>query len=397
MKAMESAGIPGAGVARRAGTPRGAPTGVQAMKYWLIVWVSACSPAAGETVAFSPPPSTARPDGTVRLARESRPYVVAEKIAPGASSPVVLAPARIAFRDGAVSQVNLSVAGRITQVHVKTGDRVKAGDALVTISSPDAAAARAQLAAATAEHDAQVQEAARQDGMARSGVGVDSERVAGKARLRQTEAELARAQATATILGGGGGSTVVLRAPIEGTVIARHATVGAVAQPGGDPLIEIGNPASLWVVADVFERELAQVKDGAAVDIALPTRAAPVAGHVVSVGSALTGALRTAPVYIAFDAPAGDGGDVRSGMFARAAIKAPPGKSIVLPAESVLIEDGKTYVVYVKTGEDLFVARKVEVGRSIDGRIEILSGLAPGEQVVTRGALLLDGAAEQLL
>jgi cobalt-zinc-cadmium efflux system membrane fusion protein len=102
-------------------------------------------------------------------------------------------------------------------------------------------------------------------------------------------------------------------------------------------------------------------------------------------------------VYIAFDAPVGDGGDVRSGMFARAAIKAPPGKSIVLPAESVLIEDGKTYVVYVKTGEDLFVARKVEVGRSIDGRIEILSGLAPGEQVVTRGALLLDGAAEQLL
>jgi cobalt-zinc-cadmium efflux system membrane fusion protein len=192
----------------------------------------------------------------------------------------------------------------------------------------------------------------------------------------------------------------VLRAPIDGTVIARHATVGAVAQPGGDSLIEIGNPAALWVVAEVFERELAQVHDGAAVDIELPTRTTPAAGHVVSVGSALTGALRTAPVYIAFDDAAAPGpGDpaARAGMFARAAIKAPAGQSIVLPAAAVLIEDGKTYVVYVKTGEDLFAARKVEVGRSIDGRVEVLRGVAPGDEVVIRGALLIEGAAEQLL
>jgi cobalt-zinc-cadmium efflux system membrane fusion protein len=121
----------------------------------------------------------------------------------------------------------------------------------------------------------------------------------------------------------------VLRAPIEGTVISRHATVGAVAQPGGDPLIEIGNPTALWVVAEVFERELAQVRDHAEVDLELPTRVAPVPGHVVSVGSALTGALRTAPVYIGFDAP---DVDVRAGMFARAAIKAPAATSIAVPA-----------------------------------------------------------------
>jgi cobalt-zinc-cadmium efflux system membrane fusion protein len=338
----------------------------------------------------------------VRLAKQSRPYVVTEKVALGAASPVVLAPARIAFRDGAVSQVNLPITGRVTAIHVKTGDRVKAGDPLVTISSPDAAAARAQLAAAIAEHDAAVQEAARQDAMAKSGVGVDSERVTVQSHLRQSEAELARAQTTVTILGGGAGPTVVLRAPIDGTVIARHATVGAVAQPGGDPLIEIGNPSSLWVVAEVFERDLAQVHDGAAVDIELPTRAAA-AGHVVSVGSALTGALRTAPVYIAFDDDGGAGAPgtaipaVRAGMFARAAIKAPAGKTIVLPAEAVLIEDGKTYVVYVRVGDDQFASRKVEVGRSIDGRVEVLSGVAVGDEVVTRGALLIDGAAEQLL
>ena len=363
---------------------------------WLgLACVAACSSAVGETVSFSPPPSTPRPDGTVRLSRRSAPYVTTQKVERGASSPVVLAPARLAFRDGAVSQVATPIVGRIAEIHVKAGDRVKPGDALVTISSPDAAAARAQLAAAGAEHDAAVQEAARQNAMAESGVGVETERVAAHARLRQTEAELARTQTTVAMLGGGGGSTVVLRAPIEGTVIARHTTVGGVAQPGGDPLIEIGNPTALWVVAEVFERDVAQVKDNAEVDIELSTRGAPVKGHVVSIGSALTGALRTAPVYIAFDDAASDA--VRAGMFARAAIKAPAGKSIVLPAESVLIEDGKTYVVYVRVGEDLFAPRKVEVGRSIDGRVEVLSGVAPGDEVVTRGALLIESAAEQLM
>jgi cobalt-zinc-cadmium efflux system membrane fusion protein len=240
--------------------------------------------------------------------------------------------------------------------------------------------------------------------MGKSGVGVDSERVAAQSKLRQSEAELARAQTTSGMLGGGAGSTVVLRAPIAGTVIARHTTVGAVAQPGGEPLIEIGNPTALWVVAEVFERELAQVRDNAAVDIELSTTAAPVPGHVASVGSALTGAMRTAPVYITFDDHGESAGAhaiadtaLRAGMFARAAIKAPAGKSIVLPVEAVLIKDGKIYLVYVKTGEDLFVARKVQVGRSIDGAVEVISGVVEGEDVVIKGALLLDGAAEQLL
>src|SRR5262249_5586818 len=101
-----------------------------------------------------------------------------------------------------------------------------------------------------------------------------------------------------------------------------------------------------------------------------------------------------APVFVMLD----DAADARAGMFARASIKAPPGdKAIVLPAEAVLVKDGKSYVVYVKTGDDLFAPRPVQVGPSIDGKVEIVSGLAAGDQVVVKGALLLDNAAEQLL
>ena len=360
-----------------------------------LVFAAACSstaasPPAGNAPAISSPQS----DGNVRLEPGSRAYVGTTRVVLGADTPVVRAPARLAFRDGAVAQVNMPVAGRVTAVHVKTGDKVAVGTPLLTLSSPEAAAARASAAGARAEHDVAITELARQDKMAAGGVGVESERAAAAARLRQTEVELARAQTTSALLGGGGGSTVVLVSPIEGIVISRRATVGSVAQPGGDPLIELGNPSSLWVIADVFERDLGQVKEGAAVAVELSTRATPVAGHVISVGQALTGSLRTAPVYIALDA---DDPGVRAGMFARAAISLPAGQSIVLPSEAVLIKDGKTTLVYVKKAEGVFAPRPVEIGSSIAGKVQILSGIAAGDEVVTKGALLLDGAAEQLL
>jgi cobalt-zinc-cadmium efflux system membrane fusion protein len=361
----------------------------------MLVCLSACSGKAESQTTFSPPPSAATQDKTVQISEHSRPYIATSPVALESAAGVVRAPAKVAFRDGAVSQINLPVPGRVTQVHVKTGDRVKAGDPLMTLLSPEAAATRASLSAALAEHDAAKKELERQDQMAKQGVGIESERVAAEARLRQIEAELARAQTTSGMLGGGGGSTIVLRAPIDGTVISRRATVGTVAEPGGDPLIEIGNPNSLWVVAEVFERDLTQVHEGADVDVELSTDDKPVHGRVATVGTALTGSLRTAPVYVALDEGMMD--KIRSGMFARATIKAAVGQSIVLPAESVLIKDGKIFEVFVKTQADRYTPREVTVGRSIDGKVEVLTGLKPGEEVVTKGALLLDSEADQLL
>ncbi|HEY4180192.1 MAG TPA: efflux RND transporter periplasmic adaptor subunit [Kofleriaceae bacterium] len=330
----------------------------------------------------------------MKIGEASRPYVISKAVTLDDDAAVVRAPARVSFRDGALSQVNLPVTGHVVAVHVATGDKVKAGDPLITLTSPDAAAARASAKAAIAEHDAAAKEYQRQSTMATSGVGIDSERVAAEAHMRQTEAELARAQTTVALLGSGGGSTIVLRAPIAGTIIARRATVGSVAQPGGESLIDIGNPAALWIVAEVFERDLMQVHEGADVDIELASGDKPVHGKVASIGSALTGSMRTAPVYIALD---GEMPDARSGMYARASIKSQAGKAIVLPSDAVLIKDGKNYIVYVKSAPDTYVAKKVSVGHSIDGKVQILSGLTVGDQVVIKGALLLDGEAEQLL
>ena len=87
---------------------------------------------------------------------------------------------------------------------------------------------------------------------------------------------------------------------------------------------------------------------------------------------------------------------LRPGMYGRVEIEAADA-GLTLPVEAVLIKDGKDPVVYVETDPLTFVRRSVVVAQPVDGRVQIVSGLSPGDKVVVRGALLLDGAADQLL
>ena len=198
-------------------------------------------------------------------------------------------------------------------------------------------------------------------------------------------------------IGKGTGSAVVVRAPIAGIVIARKASAGMAVQSGGDPLVEIGDTNALWVVADVFERDLSHVQPGAKTRIVFPSLNREMEGRVASVGGVVASALRTAPVYLTPVGPTDAKGlALRPGMYGRVEIDASDA-GLTLPVGAVLIKDGKDPVVYVQKDALTFVRRRVVVAQPVEGRVQIVSGLAPGEKVVVRGALLLDGSSDQLL
>jgi cobalt-zinc-cadmium efflux system membrane fusion protein len=162
---------------------------------------------------------------------------------------------------------------------------------------------------------------------------------------------------------------------------------------GGDALVEVGDPAQLWVVADVPERELPQIIDGAQAQLDLTTLAEPLQARVISIGAVVSTGLRTAPVRMALASrPEG----LRPGMYGWVRLQG-NADTMTLPVEAVLIKDGKDSVVYVAKDEQTFERRVVTVGRPLDGRVPVVSGLQAGERVVVRGALLLDGSGEQLL
>ncbi len=365
----------------------------------VLAVLSGCGRSEGgplhpeSTTGDPPAEEAATGDGLLHLSLESARYIGTEPVAADPDPLPLRLPARLEFRDGAVSEVGATMAGRVTTVRVRSGDRVKVGDPLVVVSSPDAASARTGLATALAALREARAALDRQQRMSDEGVGVARDRLAAEVRLTEAEAEADRARATANFIGDGDGATITLRAPIAGVVLAVKATPGATVAPGGEGLVEVGDPASLWVVADVPERELSLVAEGSRAVLEIASLPGTLSGRVISVGAALSNGLRTAPVRIALDArPAG----MRPGMFGWARLEG-TGGGPTLPVDAVLIKDGRTSVVYVAKDERTFERREVVVGRAIGGRVPVVSGLAAGERVVVRGALLLDGSAEQLL
>lgn len=357
--------------------------------------------AAGCTAPEAHPAEAARtadaqaplPEGTVRLGAASLPFITVDAVAGGPADGVVEAPAHVEFRDDAVSRVGAPLDGRVVTVHVVLGQHVKAGDPLVTLECPDALTLRsASPVAAAALREARL-ELERQRRMQQEGVGIERDVVTAETRVATAEAEAARVAQALTTAGPGSGTTVVVRAPLAGVVTARRATAGLTVQHGTDPLVEIGNASSLWLVADVFERDLPRLHAGARTRVTLASAGEELAGRVASVGAVVSTELRTAPVYIAVEAR---GAALRPGQYGRASIEG-MASGLSLPVSAVLVKDGKDAVVYVEGGPGTFVRRRVVVSPPADGRVQVLSGLTAGERVVVKGALLIDGASDQLL
>jgi cobalt-zinc-cadmium efflux system membrane fusion protein len=298
----------------------------------------------------------------------------------------------VEFKDGAIAQIGAPLDGRVVKVHVRSGDVVHGGDPLVTLDCPDAAAVRAAVDTATASLREANAALDRERRMLDEGIGIEREKIEAETKVSESDAELARARASAAFVGKGSGTTVVVRAPISGTVTARKATEGMAVQHGGDPLVEIGDPSAVWVIADVFERDLLSVQPGATAQIELPE--GTLHGRVTSIGAVVASGLRTAPVRITLTT---EGKPLRPGMYGRAeiAVAADPGR-LTLPTEAVLVK-GKDTIVYIEKTPTTFERRTVVVGQPVAGRVPVISGLASGDRVVVRGALLLDGSADQLL
>jgi cobalt-zinc-cadmium efflux system membrane fusion protein len=332
-------------------------------------------------------------EGVVRVQDAQRSFIEVEEVSGARTGSTVTAPARVDFRDGAVSQVGAPLEGRVVTVHVLVGQRVSVGDPLVTLDCPDAATMRASAAVAQSSLREARLELERQRRMQQEGVGIERDVVAAETKVSAAEAERARVESGAASIGTGTGSAVIVRAPLGGVVIGRKASVGMAVQRGGDPLVEIGDTSALRIVADVFERDLPHLREGAKSRVTFPADDRQMQARVASVGSVVASGLRTAPVFLTVEAK---GVALRPGMYGRVEIDVADA-GLTLPANAVLIKDGKDPVVYVQRDRLTFVRRRVVTGQPVEGRVQIVSGLSPGDQVVVRGALLLDGAADQLL
>jgi cobalt-zinc-cadmium efflux system membrane fusion protein len=326
---------------------------------------------------------------------------------------------KVAFNEERMTPVFTPYAGRVLEVSASKGAVVQSGQPLLTIESPDLVAVQNDLAAARSdENKARIALDTAQKVAERARRLNEREALATK-DLQQAEADLSRAkdelrraeaavrfvESRLALFGKNAGQLiessnssgpdrrVVIRAPINGTIVERKVGNGQYVKPDTpDPLFMISDLSTVWVIVDVFESYLAKIRVGQSVEItvpAYPERRFP--ARISFINPTVDSATRTVHVRCSVPNP---GGLLKPDMFARINIGAASPRPVVVVPTCAVFTQGADSLVFVEEAPKRFRRRQVAVGREIQGFTVIESGLRPGDRVATRGVLLLDRIIE---
>jgi len=344
--------------------------------------------------AEPPTPQTGADAAGDARADSRKKYLVVEPAASAPAAAGIAVPGRIELRPQASSRLASPVAGRVVSVRARLGDLVAAGDELVMLRSAEAATVRSALRQAQARASAADALLQRHEEMMASGVGTEVERAEARTAATQARLDLELARNASALAGTGQGDLVSLRAPAAGIVVAVRAAVGAMTDPGAEPLVVIADATQLWAVAEVAEAHAHAYGKGQRAQVRVSSLDRALEGSIVGFASRVDADTRRRAVYVALE---GDLAGLTPGTYAELEFAGNGQGVVMLPATAVIIKDGRRRIAYVQRTDGSFEARVLRVGPTRDGKVTILAGLTAGEQVVVKGALLLDAEAEQQL
>jgi membrane fusion protein, heavy metal efflux system len=365
----------------------------------LAAAAGGCSRDASDAQA-DPPATPAFPAAAGPIVRIDPPMESAVKIQTVAVKTVartLRATGKVHLDEARVGRLVAPVAGQVFNLHVNVGDPVRRGDQLFLINSREAATAIEEYL--DGHRDLELAEktlAMTQDlyeHQAASKIAFEqAQNDAHKARAR-----VARAEGALRAIGLHAGSDdahldphVPIVSPLDGTVLERHVSDGQYVQPDPTPLLTIASLSTVWVEADVYERDLRLVHRGDTAEVA--TDAYPderFRARVARIGDVVDPATRTVKVRFLVANPALH---LKPEMFAAVTLFIRDvEQTITVPSTAVLTE-GAAAFVYVAIDHRTFARRRVELGAAAasDARC-IVKGLKPGDRVVTNGAVLLRG------
>lgn len=299
----------------------------------------------------------------------------------------------ITYDANRVSLIAPRADGRVVQVRADVGQPVRAGAPLAILSSPEIGRTQGELEEARARLEVARQNYEREKRLYEQSISSQKAVIEAEGEYRSAQAAYNSALAQLRAFGATAGDdgTYALVSPISGTVVERNATPGQIAGPETN-LFTVADLRRVWITADVYESDLAHVRNGAAAEVspqALPGRT--FAGRVTYAGGVVDPDSRTFKVRIVVENPQMV---LRPGMFAQVSIETTgagtgtTGPSVI--PELAIQDLNGTPVVFVALGSGRFVARRITVGaRTGGGRVTVLSGLQAGQQIVVDGAFRL--------
>ena len=355
-------------------------------------WMLVLCIGFGITACHDNPPSGS-PAG------ESRPATSPVQFVPATEAPIqdqLVLSAKVQADPARSFRVFPPASGRVLAIQVKPGDTVKRGERLALIESADAGSAQSDLAKAQIEADRAQRAADREKLLLDHGAVAEKDYIDAKAAADSAQAELARAKQRLAILGMNARANtgdIPLLSPGQGVVLTLSAAPGEFSKSldNADPLMTIADLSTVWIVGDVFEKDIAKVQPGTKVTVTVDAFPGQKwAGRISSVSGALDPATRTLKARVALPNP---GAKLKPEMFAAIHVDIGTHKAIVVPTSAV-IHQGQNTVVFVENNGRP-EQKNVTTGQAVDGKIEITSGLENGQRVAANGAELLTGGDSQ--
>lgn len=301
---------------------------------------------------------------------------------------------KVQCNEDQMNRVLAPVSGQVLNLKVKIGDTVNKGDILFYINSRDVATAVSECLASQKDLDLAEKNYAMTKDLFEHQASSHISLQQAENELAKTKVQAARAEESLRVLGvnvnevsSGLNSLIPIRASINGTIIERHLTEGQFVQPDNNPLVTITNLSSLWILADIYERDLRLVKVGQKAEVT--TAAYPelcFVAYVSNISDIVDATTRTVKVRFLVT---NSNLSLKPEMFASVSLFLEESTRVLTVPEKAVFTEGGQNFVYAGTDDREFSRKQVEVTSDESGRLKVLSGLKAGEKVVSEGALLL--------
>jgi membrane fusion protein, heavy metal efflux system len=314
--------------------------------------------------------------------------IVVQAVYPQKVAAQLILTANIAANQNRLAHVIPRIEGRLIKVSGNLGDHVKAGQELAVIDSIQMGEARAEYRRSRSELKLAESALRRADSLFKEQIVPERQLLEAKSTFERAQASAESATERLRMLGGlpdTGQSHFVVTAPFAGTIIEKKAVLGELAKTENS-LFTVADLSTVWIEADVTERDLDKLAVGAVATITVSAFPGDVfKGRVSYVASIIDRQTRTVKARI--EVP-NRNGILRLDMFAKAAVSySQPRDALILPQDAVVLLQGAP-AVYVATDAG-FEPRPVDVGERLEGRVVVASGIKAGEKIVTAGAYAL--------